>query len=642
MQPEEKGKIEKLNENLYSRNRYHEPKDSRPEMSPGPESSVEEKWKSPDLDEILAQERLPQEMNPTHPYVKKVFIFAVLFFIATLIVAGVIFLGGANFVSSKNVEITVVGATTSSAGAVVDLGITFENNNNTDLEGVTFTIQYPDGSRSATDSAQPLTFGREEIGSIPAGDEASRNVRFILLGATGDVKQLKFQVSYKVKGSNATFYKDKLYEVTIGEAPLSLSIESPSSVTAGDNFVTKVTLNLNSTDILKNVMLRAEYPYGYSTVSSEPASIVDNNVWALGDLTPGAKKTVEIQGKLVGENQEERTFRFYVGVSDSGSFAPNFKTVIVSTQKTVAIERPSLGLNVSFNNDSSPIYVAPAGQNINTSVKFQNNLPDKIIHPHLEVKLSGAALNRYSILAQDNGFYDSANNRIIWELTNLNGQPELSTGEGGRVSFNFSSLAQNLITSANRDILLTFSITGTPTGTSKAITVSETRTVKIASQVNLTAKAFYSIGPFKNTGPIPPKVEKETTYAVVWNIGNTQDDIADAKVTAKLGQGVKWVTSKSTVNENITYDEQTNTVTWMLGNLSSGSGFSTAGRDVAFQVALTPSIIQIGTVPNLVTGISFSGVETTTGKPVTTNLQPLTTRLTSDPAFIQGDDIVVK
>jgi hypothetical protein len=214
-------------------------------------------------------------------------------------------------------------------------------------------------------------------------------------------------------------------------------------------------------------------------------------------------------------------------------------------------------------------------------------------------------------------------------------------GQGGTVNLSFASLPQTSITGSNRDIALELTLSGTPVG-SPAVTVSESRTVRIASQVNLTSKNFYSIGPFKNTGPIPPKVESETTYTIVWNAGNTQDDIANAKVTARLGQGVKWIAAHSASSESISYDSGSNTVTWDLSQLTSGSGFSSSGREVAFQVGLTPSISQIGTAPVLVSGITFSGVNTVSGSTVTATNPPLTTRLTADPSFIQGNDIVVK
>lgn len=640
MKDEIKSRVDALSDKLYSRTRYRDPSTIRSDVHEVESADVSEKWDSPELNEVLARERVPQEVTPL---MKKFFIFAMCFFGATLFIAGFIFLGGSNFVSSKNVDISVLGPTTVSAGEVLELGVTIENHNNTDLESVNLSVQYPPGARDPQDSAKALTFNKTEIGDIGAGDEAARNLSFILIGSTGEVRQIKFTAEYKIKGSNATFYKDKIYEVIIGDAPLTISVESPPSVTSGETFTTTVQLSLSSADLLKNVMLRAEYPYGFSVVSAEPEAISENNVWALGDFAPGTERTILIRGRLVGENQDERTFRFYAGVSDSGGFSSDFQSVIVSSQETISIERPSIGLNVSFNGESTPIYVAPAGREIATSIRYQNNLPERILNPSLEVDISGAALDNQSIQIYANGSLSQSTNNILWNIVNSSGASELLPGEGGSVSLSFASLAEAGLPTGNKDITLNFRLTGTPAGSgNKSVTVSESRTVRIASQVSLATKVYYSIGPFKNSGPIPPKVGSDTTYTVVWNAGNTQSDIVDAKVTARLGNNVKFLSSQGIGGESVAYDEETNTLTWNIGNLTSGSGFSTSGREAAFQVVLTPTVGQVGTVPVLVNSINFKGRDTGTGTDVSVNNSPVTTRLNSDPAFIQGDDIVVR
>ncbi|MDO8590076.1 MAG: hypothetical protein Q7R69_02290 [bacterium] len=640
MEEKDKSKIEGLNDTLYSRTRYRDPLDKRSPIKEFESSDVGEKWQTPELDEMLKHERV---IPPVNPFMKKVFISAFLFFIATIGVALFVFVGGANFISSRNVNINVLGPATISAGEVLELGVSISNTNNADLEFANLSIQYPPGSRNPDNTAESLTYTKDNLGVIGAGDETVRNVRVALLGSSGEVKEIKFSVEYKVKGSNATFYKDKIFEIAIGNAPVTLTVESPDSTTSGDLFTTVVSVTLNSTEVLKNVVLKAEYPYGYSVVDSLPAAVADNNMWVLGDLSPGSKKTISISGQLLGEDREERTFRFYVGVSDGDSASPNLKITLVSLLDTVAVDRPSIGLNVLFNGENLATYVAPVARAVSASILFRNNLPDRLLAPRLEVSLSGVALDKLSISA-DNGIYDPVNQKFVWNLTNTLGNAELAPGEDGRVTLRFASLPSLSLPAGTHDITLNVSITGVPVGAvgQRPVVVRETRIVRISSQVNFSSRVLRSLGSFSNEGPIPPKVGEKTTYTAIFSVGNTQGDLADAKVTAKLGQGVSWLGASSFTGDDISYDSASNTVTWNLGTLTSDTGFSSAARELAFQIALTPSIIQVGTAPSLVTSIALSGRDTQTGKTVTTTNPPLTTRLTSDPAFIQGDDIVVK
>lgn len=632
-------KVQDLNDRLDSRTRYQNPNDTRSAVREVDTPEVGDKWQgSTPLDTLLTRERIAPE---TSPFMKKFFVFAALFFVATVVIAGFVFFGGVNFVSSKNVDINVVGPTVTSAGQPIELGVTIENKNNTDLESVNFSVQYPQGSRNATDTSQTLTYVKEDLGVIKAGHDVVRNVRFVLIGEAGEAREVKFSLEYKVKGSNATFYKDKVYDLSVGNAPVSIKIESPINVTSGETFTTKLTLQLNSTEVLKNVMLRADYPYGYTMGESTPNPASSDNVWSLGDMAAGSTKTVTIKGKLLGEDQDERTFRFYLGVSDNGGVSPNFKTIIVSDQRTIGINRPDVGLTISLNGESAASYIAPAGRTIATSVRFQNNLSEKLLNPKLEVRLSGSALDKSSLIVQNGGVYNASSNRIDWNLGNSQGVAELSPGEGGVVAFSLASLA-DLVGKSGQEIGLQFTLTGTPVGGGPAISVSETRTVKIASQVSFTSAATYSVGSFANTGPTPPKVGQTTSYAIHWSLANTQGEIGNAKVTAKLGSNVKWLLAKSVSSEDITYDEKTNTVTWNVDRLSQGTGFSSAVREVSFQVALTPTNTQVGIAPVLVNAISFTGQDVETSKTVNINNPSLTTKLPSDPAFIQGDDIVVK
>lgn len=511
------------------------------------------------------------------------------------------------------------------------------NKNNADLEVANLSIQYPQGSHDPEDPTRPLSYVREELGSISAGREITRTARAILFGEQGEIQEIKVSIEYKVKGSNATFRKDKVFEVVIGETPVSMTISQPRFINSGDTFTTTITLTLNSSEPLGNVMVRSEYPYGYIVTKSSPAALHDDNIWLLGDMAPGDKKTLTIEGRLLGENNEERTFRFYAGVADPRSNDPEFGANLVSSFETIAISRPSVGLSMELNGDRGATYVAPAGQSVTARVSYQNNLSDKIVSPKLQVKLSGSALDRQSVTVQGDGFYNSQSNTITWNLESSNGSDELLPGENGAVSFSFSSLAGG---SSNSEIGVQAVLVGTSLNAGESqITTSLDRSVRISSQVTLSSRALFSTGPFANRGVLPPKAETETTYTVTLTAGNTQNDIKNAKVTATLGPNVEWLSAKG---NDISYNPSNNTITWNLGDLPSGTGFSSSAKEVSFQVALVPSLSQVGTAPTLVSGISLTGLDSFTSQTVTVTNSPISTRLTSDPQFVQGDDMVVR
>ncbi len=637
---EHEGKVGELNDELYSKTQYHAPEDKRTPVQPIEQpAEVGQTFQSPKIDELLMHE---MKKNTEHPLVKKVFFSALIFCVLALGIAAFMYFGGGNFISSKNVDITVNGPVSVSAGEPVELSVILVNKNNTDLELATMSVDFPEGTRSAEDVNTALSRTKIAIGSVGQGKNVTKTLNAVLFGQTGDIKQIKINVEYRVQGSNATFNKTKVYDVSIGVTPISLTVGQPSTVTSGDTFTTTITVLGNSTNILKNVVVRGEYPYGFSPVSSTPTSVgTGNNSWSLGDIAPGDKRTITIRGILVGENQDERTFRFYAGIG-SADDPTKFDTALSQASKTILLDRPNVGLKINLNGENSDSSVAPAGQSISGSILVQNNLPSTLTNARVVVKLSGTSLDRFSIAGQSGGFYNSSDNSITWTKDSNANLALLSPGENQTLNFNFASLSNLPANTKNPEIKIQATFVGTTQGgNTNDVSVSESSSVKIASQVTLQSYALYSKGPFLNKGPIPPKADKTTTYTVTFSLGNTQNDIDAPMVTAVLGPNVKWL-SAATSTENISYNKNDNTVTWSVGKLNSGTGFSSALRTASFQISLTPSIGQIGSVPNLVNNILFFGTDSFTSKVISLTNQNITTRTSSDPKFIQGNDVVVK
>ncbi len=633
-----KSKLDRMNDRLNSRTKYKEPSDIREPVTSIEGEAIPEKWESPDIDELIMGDRRGPEHNPI---MKKIFFVALLFFLCAALAAALIYFKGDNFVSTKNLDISVQGPVSIGAGNLVELEVTITNKNNAALDRVNLNITYPSGARNPDDPTKELSNTKEVLEELAPGGKITQNERAVFLGSEGEVKEVRLSVDYRVKGSNATFTKEKVFELTIGSAPVTISVSRPEVVNSGEDFTATISIVANSEEILHNVILRTDYPYGWNLKSSTPQTFdKDKRVWLLGDLSPGDKKTVSLQGTLTGEDNEERTFRYFVGVGKAGESV--FDTTLSSGVMSIAIKRPALDLGVRLNGDATLEYVAPAGKQIQGVVNFKNNLTENLTNSQIEVKLSGSALDRLKVSSQGGGFYNSSSDSIVWNGSNFNGLKILAPGDSGSVTFNFSSLENLPSGIANQKIDLTITLTGRPQNSSASLKVSQTRSVKIASEVSLTSVSLYSRGPFGNSGPIPPQAEKETSYAVTLGLVNTQNDVNNAKVTAILGPNVKWNQEVYPGDSGVTYDDKTRIVTWDVGVLPAGTGFASPVKEMSVRLLLTPSLGQVGGVPVLLGSITFSGVDAFTQVPIRLTNPAVTTRITSDPRYVQGDEVVVK
>jgi hypothetical protein len=633
MDPEESS-IERLKRSLYSRDESKVPKDKRTPVH-GHESDVPTGWgESPSFD--IAR-NLAMTSNSSS-FFNKFFIGAVVFFVAALAIAAFFFFGGMNMISSNNVDIRIAAPSEVASGEELDLGLTLVNSNKTDLQEAELYIDYPAGVQSVGAQNIPVAREKVDIGTIPHGGTKDHAVRALILGEKDAVKTLTFTLEYKVKGSNATFSKEKTYDVTIGSSPLLLDVAYPKEANSGQTITVSVDVTSNSSSVVQKGLLKIEYPYGFTFLSSSIKPSFGSNIWSLGDLKNGDKKTIAVTGTLVGQNMEDRSFRVSAGTADQSK--KDFDTPLAESIAVVGIRKSFFDLAVSAGDSG----VATLGSQVPVSVTWQNTLPDRLVNAQLTATLSGNAFDRSQVSPANGGFYQSSSNTISWDKNTTDGLDSIDPGVSGQVSFTLGSISSpvQIRSVKNPHIDIHLSMTGDRSGQEiSSVNSSSDITVKFASIALFTAKSYRLVGPLSNTGPVPPKADKETTYTLTWTITNTSNDLQDGAVTATLPQGVSWKGEVSPLSERISYDPDTRTVSWNTGVIGAGAGFAYSAKEVSFKVGLVPSVTQVHNAPVLVSRTHFSATDTYTSTPVSQDVDPVTTRY-SDPGFKLEDDLVVK
>ncbi|KKQ33879.1 MAG: hypothetical protein US50_C0069G0003 [Candidatus Nomurabacteria bacterium GW2011_GWB1_37_5] len=130
---------------------------------------------------------------------------------------------------------------------------------------------------------------------------------------------------------------------------------------------------------------------------------------------------------------------------------------------------------------------------------------------------------------------------------------------------------------------------------------------------------------------------------MVWGLSNTTNDVARAEVRAKLPPfSVKWLGKISPTSENVSYNDASKEVVWRVGNIPRGTGLNGNPREVSFQIELTPSIAQIGSVPPLLEESVLTGEDTFANVTLKSTRSKIDTRISSDPAYKGADEIVVQ
>ncbi len=275
---------------------------------------------------------------------------------------------------------------------------------------------------------------------------------------------------------------------------------------------------------------------------------------------------------------------------------------------------------------------------------WTNNSPAKITGAKITAVFSGNVLDKNTIYVGDGGYYDSLTNSVIWEAGRTEGLATIAPGDTGRVGVSFYSV-RNTSGQATVNPQITLSVKAEggridESGVSEIIKTGVSQTVKLVSNLTLSSRLLFSQGPLTNTGSIPPHVDKPTTYTVVFTASNTSNTITGAKVTATLPPYVKWTGLISPPDAQITYDPVGGAITWIAGEIPRNSDTGVGAKQVSFQVSFTPSANQVGTVPEIVSSASISGKDVFTGATLQNSARPLSTRISTDLIYKNGDEIV--
>ncbi len=575
---------------------------------------------------------------------KKFFRFSIIFFVLALGYASYMFFAKSNTVSNDNINISILSNATTAGGEEYPLLLEIVNKNNSPLELVDLVIEYPKSSQSSL--SQDNEHLRMSLGTIPAGGIKNENIKIILFGEQGSIRQIKISLEYRVEGSNAIFVKDKFFEVSINSTPINLSIDAPNEMSSNQDINLDIKATLNATKAVSKMLLKLDYPIGFQFIKATPMPSLGNNIWNLGDLAPGAERKISILGKMLDVfDGEEKVFRVW-----SGSQSPSDKSLIGivfnSLEHNVLIKKSSIETRLQINDSYSREYAVDTKTPIQGQIRWTNNLETKINDLEIKAKISGNAVNRKTISAGQ-GFYNSAQDIIIWDKNTQSEFIEINPGDSGNVSFSFSSLslfsaASGIISSPS--INIDVSISGRQVqngGIVSELSNTESKTIKIISDVGLLAKALYYSGPFTNTGPIPPKVEQKTTYTIVWSLSNTANNISKTQIRSSLPSWIRFIGPFSPQSEDLTYDASTREIIWNVGTLLRGAGITGADKEISFQVEFFPSFSQVDTVPVIVNNTTLTGHDDFANVDVRVNKNSIDTRLLNDSNFpLNGSRVV--
>lgn len=578
--------------------------------------------------------------------VKTVFFASFVFFLISAGIAGYFYWAEYNQVACNRIPIEVTGSSAVPGGKEYIFEVGIENGNPVALTDAVLIFDYPEGARSPEDTSSALTVVRETIGTIESDERVRATGRVVLFGREQTEQTIGLSMEYRIKDSNALFTCRKEHVVRIATSPVSLKVDGIQEIASGQELALTITIRSNAEQVVPNQRLLVEYPFGYQFVRAEPKPTHDTNVWDIGDVGQGHERTIVIRGQVQAQTTESRTVRVTLGEGDSADSA-RIENTLQFVEHPLTITRPFLALELALNGKADPVISARLGDHVTGHLRYTNTLPDPVYNVSVEAVLPSMYVDRSEVTV-DQGFFRSVDQTILWTPNTQNVLKEIGPGETGVLGFSFltqSPIDVPVLRTPSMDI--SFTVNGQRVRDN--IPVQQTllsqaqRTIRFMTSMAFRPAVAYSVGPFKNTGSHPPKVDQETTYTVIWHLENTINEVKGVQVKGTLPIYVSWQNKIDPESEGVTYNPMTREVLWTAGDVSAHTGSVEGPREVAFQVALIPSITQLGSEVDLVTDLSARGIDTFTEDVIEQRVSDQTTAITdvSDPMFRRDQGRVI-
>lgn len=606
----------------------------------GPE--VSRNWENPTEEEPALIEQNYMSKIKQRRTALKILIFTGI----AVVLAAAAFFVWKTLLPSSSIEFTVVGPNEIVVGEPTALTVRIINRSGVALKEGVVSFTLPAGSFSSEgggDSSLGPVRQKLKIDDIAADGEFRKEMQVKFLGSLGQGLAVEGSFIYRPENVQSYITEETKFNAVIARVPLAIAVDVPDKVNSGQEVTMTIGVDSELSVPLPDMALGVDLPSGFTLISADPpAAEGSDTLWLLGDLVSGASKKVVIRGKVRGEPEEAKMVHVRLG-----RYAAKTKTWLVATEVSVGptIASPFLLAQTSLNGARGGS-LAP-GSRVTGNVLFKNNLPQKIQNLTVNVFLPEKFI-KLETVRTEKGFYDVTKKAVVWNPSSESRLRELDPSEEGTLTFSFElkdTLPIKVFADKNFAFPVVTSIdSGSPPPEYRGVSLEYRDNVefKIESRLSLSARAAYYDSPVENSGSLPPKVRRATTYTIYLQLSSGANDLRDVEVKGQLGGGVEWKNSISTDIGDVGFNSATHEITWRIPKLTAATGILRSPVAAVFQVTLIPADNQVNTSPTLISGLAASGIDVFTDTTKTDTAESLTTELRTDARTTFDDWRVVR
>ncbi|MEO8065607.1 MAG: hypothetical protein ABI643_01985 [Candidatus Doudnabacteria bacterium] len=517
--------------------------------------------------------------------------------------------------TSTNVLLTVKGPDQLTSGNEAEYHIVYLNGENADLVGISMEVFYPTGFqfKSSTPTATTSSGQTFNLPVLKQGQRFEVVIRGKLSGSTGEDKEIKARLHYRLSNFNSEFLVEQSVHTGILPPNLTMDINGPVDVVNGQDTTFTVNFTNVSPQDFDNLAIQLTYPEGFTFTSSSPLPAKNKNYWTIPKVASASSSSISITGNFSGDPTADKLVR-----ADLGQIINNNFALQISSTATFKIIPSSLALAVS----AQPDNFVKLGDTVNYKLKYTNQGSIGLSNLVVVLTLDGPALDFVRLNTQ-NGIVTG--NTLTWKAATTSALAALSPNETGEIVVSVP-VKDNLTTNLKNQTITAKAIISSDEITQP--TKADPIVLKLISGMDLTVDGSYS------SGALPMTVGQSTLFDITFTLSNLSNDLSGTIVTASLPlppTAWKNVVLPDSEKQRLTYDPNSGKITWRIETLPAFTGRFIPALRVTFQIEVTPTESNRGNTVNLLSDVQATGTDSFVNQPIQTqNISTISTSTIND------------
>jgi hypothetical protein len=588
---------QKLNETNTNTNQYQNLEDASIENR---QSNAPSDWIDDDVKVKSARKPLDATLESgqrTNWYRRTLLITIGLLIVAST-VAGFVWWYDRGGIDLELVQIRVAPPAEVVTGEVLQSTVIIENQNPNPMANAVLVTKYQTGATSPEN--QRLT--RTEVGLIGAGQIKRLEVPLIVLGKLSDPVELDFELEYTGLDSANLFALEFNSEFTIERTKISLQDDFPSELTVGEELPFSLVISTTAEFDEDELIIEFDRAAGLGINLENQTTDDESKIITIPAPTP--QQPVQVSGSIQADRTTSGLITVTTTVKDSQGLAlVNLKRDISVVLPPILIERNTV-TELVIDNEAE--------------LEFEvTNTTDSSI-TGLEVVFD--LIGQVNSVKPNRGNFNQVSNQVTFNSSTNSALASLRPGESVELQF-------SVVPGAGQILNINYAVAGViaEQATTRRSLAGGTYEYVVKPSAGLDAFATYRQSNFSNRGPLPPKINQETTYTINLDVSLTASGAVADQMVARIPNNVVILNPPQNIQV------RGNQLIW---NLSTGA------QATQFQVALRPERSQLGLAAVLLGDIMFYYSQNQTDK--TQAIGPITTELRNDSNFNRSEAIVVE